>query len=664
MPAETKSEFPARPRLAIRVGITGTRKLDALRENDPSQLRWIEERIDEILKHTHDDVETIAKRESVTRCYGDGTGPVTPHYWFLSPLAEGADRLAARAALKAGFQLIVPMPFRQDIYEEDFSKTPGSLDEFHDLLENAKGTAIELDGARDEQDALTSREARSYEAVGRFVARNCDILIAVWDGCSRDGRGGTFDTLRFATEIGVPVWWVHASAKAGPVWLTDPVEPAIARDVQPPLREVTAYLTSIIEPPKPPPPESEGARIEWLVGVLRRDTKPAHLQYLEEPEPKFSLISHAHAIFIRVFSWPPACDNKSGDSEHQRYRAPYWYDHQTAPDIRSVAFANRYRSVYVLIFALTAMSLLLAATPLLEPAHDPHSSTGMAPGWHIPERVLKTLHPVAIVAEVIAIGVILGLVVMNTAFGWHRRWIDYRVLAELFREQGALAPLGWALPRASLAALTESREDPVDADPPRRRWRLAGHKPKSGADRSAWLAWFHGAIARAAPLRTGSIRDRLGEARTAILDDLVLGQIAYHEHRRGLYKSAERRLVRGGELLFLLVLILTVGKFCALASEHHAHEWVEFLAIALPTLAAGFLGIRHYAELELLVQQSEHMIRFMKRAKERLSPPSLDLEQPLASQDLGAIGLGVSIEMLKETDSWLRLFRVKVVEAG
>jgi hypothetical protein len=52
----------------------------------------------------------------------------------------------------------------------------------------------------------------------------------------------------------------------------------------------------------------------------------------------------------------------------------------------------------------------------------------------------------------------------------------------------------------------------------------------------------------------------------------------------------------------------------------------------------------------------------MQRAERRLE--ALDLRQPLASQDLGAIALGVSIEMLKDIDGWARLFRVKVVEAG
>src|SRR2546423_5982605 len=52
---------------------------------------------------------------------------------LLSPLAEGADRLAAEAALRDGIRLVVPMPMAQTEYERDFT-TPESLREFRQLL--------------------------------------------------------------------------------------------------------------------------------------------------------------------------------------------------------------------------------------------------------------------------------------------------------------------------------------------------------------------------------------------------------------------------------------------------------------------------------------------------------------------------------------------------
>src|SRR6476661_9379002 len=58
-----------------------------------------------------------------------------PHAAFelLSPLAEGADRMAAEVALRSGLQLVVPLPMPQADYEQDFA-TSESLQDFRRLL--------------------------------------------------------------------------------------------------------------------------------------------------------------------------------------------------------------------------------------------------------------------------------------------------------------------------------------------------------------------------------------------------------------------------------------------------------------------------------------------------------------------------------------------------
>ena len=56
---------------------------------------------------------------------------------LLSPLAEGADRLAARVALELGIRLIVPMPLPRELYERDFQR-PASRTEFDSLLSQGK----------------------------------------------------------------------------------------------------------------------------------------------------------------------------------------------------------------------------------------------------------------------------------------------------------------------------------------------------------------------------------------------------------------------------------------------------------------------------------------------------------------------------------------------
>jgi hypothetical protein len=109
---------------------------------------------------------------------------------LLSPLAEGADRLAAHCFLDlfgtAG-TLVAPLPLDPDEYRRDFS-TPDSVAEFDALLQHALVCA-----PASVEPAL--RPDR-YERVGRLVARHSHLLLALWDGGGAHGRGGTGEIVR------------------------------------------------------------------------------------------------------------------------------------------------------------------------------------------------------------------------------------------------------------------------------------------------------------------------------------------------------------------------------------------------------------------------------------------------------------------------------------
>lgn len=148
-----------------------------------------------------------------------------------------------------------------------------------------------------------------------------------------------------------------------------------------------------------------------------------------------------------------------------------------------------------------------------------------------------------------------------------------------------------------------------------------------------------------------------------MLKDLVVDQLRYHRGRREQYTRAGRTLVMLGEGLFAVVLGLVLGKlFGASPLPPETLRLFGLLGTVLPTIAAAVVGIRAYAELQLLADQSRHMRDVMRTAAERLG--RLDPSQPLASQELAAITHGVAITMLQEVDGWARMFRVKVVEAG
>jgi hypothetical protein len=180
--------------LAFRVGVTGRRKL---KSDDIPLLRAA---IEAFLAVVRSEIAEFASTDLAKAAYrSEERGPTPFALRVASPLAEGADRLVAEAGLAAGAELNIPLPFPQPEYEKDF---PSSVPAFRALL--AKGHAFALDGLRDDNGPA---QAESYEAVGRFVVRNSDFLIAIWDGKRERGQGGTGQIVSYALRVGMPVWW-------------------------------------------------------------------------------------------------------------------------------------------------------------------------------------------------------------------------------------------------------------------------------------------------------------------------------------------------------------------------------------------------------------------------------------------------------------------------
>lgn len=129
---------------------------------------------------------------------------------LASGLAEGADRLAAFAALGLGWRLRSILAFHRSRFEQDF---PGklALGEFRALLEAS--SAIEEPRKGWER----GRPAEDgYHAVGERLLALSEILLAVWDGEGSRGRGGTVDVMDAARARGIPVVWVHARNAVAP----------------------------------------------------------------------------------------------------------------------------------------------------------------------------------------------------------------------------------------------------------------------------------------------------------------------------------------------------------------------------------------------------------------------------------------------------------------
>jgi hypothetical protein len=115
-----------------------------------------------------------------------------------SSLAEGADQLVASEILKAGGELHIVVPCEH--YETTFEETVAK--EYERLLRSAAVVT---------QLPYPEPSSEAYDAAGAWIAEQCDVMIAVWDGQPARGRGGTADAVAHARALSKDVHIVWPS---------------------------------------------------------------------------------------------------------------------------------------------------------------------------------------------------------------------------------------------------------------------------------------------------------------------------------------------------------------------------------------------------------------------------------------------------------------------
>jgi hypothetical protein len=545
------------------------------------------------------------------------------------------------------------MPFPQNEYEQDFksagpdvSPSDADLQEFRHLLAEAKGDCLSLDGDREDQD-------RAYEAVGEFVTRHSDVLIAIWDGKTWERRGGTAQIVEYAAFHGVPVWWIHATEPHVPVLLIDSedLRDPIPLPSEPPFATLETYLNKHIRPPG----SVERDRHGFIGSIARRGQDPTDSPIADYFAEKGSSSGAWSKLYGMMMRW--ASGRHLPWSDPARPNDPvatYWYDHYRPADARAGEYAARYRSTYVWLFLLATLVLAFATTAAVTHGHE-------------------ELRPIGIIMTVLELGTLflIGMFVRAAIRGeWHERFIEYRLLAELCRKQQFLAPLGRAVSLVAVRRMVlremenaKTEKVPTSAEADEAEMRA----------RAAWVAWLFAAWERAAPLPVEHIAKALSEiVNKQVLEGLIDEQLRYHQGRADMSERADETFFRIGQESFIavgvcvMVKLLVQGVALLIPAAEHLPGWEIFyltltwLAIVLPAVSAAALGIRSYAELQLLAEQSHHMLQELLHAKRRIN--RINLTRALAAEDIGAETQAVATLMLQDLEGWSRLFKVKAIE--
>jgi hypothetical protein len=126
-----------------------------------------------------------------------------PGEWIAqSSVAAGGDQIFVCAALemKLGWEALLPLPLVD--FQRDFTS-----DEWRDveaLLECAEHTEVVAEpGSREE----------AYLTGGFEIVNNCDVLLALWNGKSARGKGGTADVVAYARAMQRPLIIINPDSK-------------------------------------------------------------------------------------------------------------------------------------------------------------------------------------------------------------------------------------------------------------------------------------------------------------------------------------------------------------------------------------------------------------------------------------------------------------------
>jgi hypothetical protein len=627
-PAAVSQAGPARPTVAFRVGVTGARSLRAARRSA------IQGQLIDVLRFIRDEVQRLSSLPEVKHIYL-ASGPDGPALRLLSPLARGADRLAARAAIDLGFTLCVPMPFPRAQYEEDFTGEPAAngeelpltpeddLGEFRKLLADAS-EQVELDGDKHlPADSLILPE-EGYQAVGRFVARHSDLLLAVWDGSHSNGIGGTAEIVHYAATAGIPVWWIHATKDQKAVWIDDIQDlrdprPGMEGTI-PPKDKLQRYLTRAILP-LGPIRRTRHDSMARISSIFRpKDDAPLEVYFAERARPRWFIWN----AYSWLMTWAARLRPPWTESHRPSILiGQFWFDLYQPTDHLANYYAARYRSSYVWTIFLTTMALIFGA------------GAGTVSAAHL--HVTLKLPLVIALFELLTLVLILVLVVAALRFEWHQKSIEYRLLAELYRKQQTLASIGWSLPLGKMRHFADT-------------------------ERVAWISWLFAAMERAMPIAATSPADN--QLKQEIVHNFIKEQARYHKIREKRSHNALETFESFGTLAFFAVLACVVLKIVLelFVEAEGPVLLIGLLATVLPGVSAAFVALRSYAELQLLAEQSHYMHAELERAQSRVG--RLNMNRVLASQDLGAEAAAVAALMLQDLEGWGRLFRGKLPEAS
>jgi hypothetical protein len=522
----------------------------------------------------------------------------------MSSLAEGADQLVAEEALRLGIPLVVPLPMPRALYVDDFEST--NAREAFEYLCSRAAEVYELPITPGNTPATITEQgknrSRQYAQLGVFLCAHCHILLALWDGKDTEKLGGTGQVVRFHHDDVMP-GYTPKSAGSGLILADDE-------------SDLVYHIVCSRNQPNGQPAEPLKALDYWWYTLDKEQSRskriPARHCLVFRYTSEFSRDALTHQDKIRKEAYPLL------DSEDQAILPPGLRDIDhvfRAADWLAIHFQKR------MLLALQATHFLALLMGLMYIIYS-----DLLPNQYFLYAFLGFFVLAAVIHT------------LGTRQSWHRKYLDYRTLAEGLRVQ-----LYWAAAGVTTGNVSKFAHDNfLQTQDPDLGWirnvmRVAGTEcDASNYDDPAGLEF--------------TLKEWLG--------DRDSGQLGYFRHKGEERVRRYQRTERMAKIV-LFAGFAAIALFILMSAEVGA--LVRDPVVVLMGVMLLFVAIRQsygfsVADAEL-IKQYRFMYRIFRNARQRIEATDSDEERRRVLRVLGEAALG-------EHAQWILMHRERSLEHG
>lgn len=240
------------------------------------------------------------------------------------------------------------------------------------------------------------------------------------------------------------------------------------------------------------------------------------------------------------------------------------------------------------------------------------------------QAIFSSLPQEIILLEIAAISAILLIIKFGNHLGWHRRWLDYRMLTERFRFAVFMAMAG---ERASVKSLRyELYDSAKNGD-----WIFSHFS-------DVWAQW------EGLRLRGPGDRIHLDILKRFISVAWFDDQKKYHLKNVAKHLGKHRRYSLAGETLFFLTLVAALLHYLG-AGGHELGAYLTFLAITFPAAGSASSALRSHFEHNRLARRSQKIAVYLEAMDIRLQKVTTEEELLDIVREAEAL-------MLNENSEW------------